>query len=66
VKEFKNRLRFDKVTAKSLVDSFFWNTVYLTDYTFSHKALTTASHVRSPITNSYTQHQVQNNQSNVQ
>jgi len=27
VKNFENRLRFDKVIAKSLVASFFWNTV---------------------------------------
>jgi len=26
---FKIKLRFDKVTAKSLVASFFWNTVYV-------------------------------------
>jgi len=29
VKEFANRLRFEKVIAKSLVASFFWNTVYI-------------------------------------
>ena len=28
-KNFENRLRFEKVIAKSLVASFFWNTVYL-------------------------------------
>ena len=28
-KKFENRLRFEKVIAKSLVASFFWNTVYI-------------------------------------
>jgi len=29
VKNFENRLTFEKVIAKSLVASFFWNTVYI-------------------------------------
>jgi len=29
-KNFENRLRFEKVIPKSLVASFFWNTVYIT------------------------------------
>ena len=28
MKDFENRLRFDKVTAMSLVVQFFWNTMY--------------------------------------
>jgi len=28
VKNFENRLRFEKVIGKSLVASFFWDTVY--------------------------------------
>jgi len=28
MKKFQNQLRFDKVTAMSLVVQFFWNTVY--------------------------------------